>query len=155
MVPATFSAWRIRASPPLSRASLSAIDNLYLATDIPMPTPTPRTALISIKAAALNSRDMAVIAHDPIYPIETTDDLTPCADGAGVVVDVGEESIWKVGDRVIIHPTVWVEGDDPPTLEGSQGLGAGNVQGTLREYGIFVRPHLLFNVHLSESIRHY
>ena len=79
-----------------------------------------------------------MVAHDPIYPIETAPDLTPCADGAGVVVEVGKGSIWKVGDKVLVRPTVWVDGVDPPTLEKSGGLGAGDVQGTLREYAVFV-----------------
>jgi hypothetical protein len=31
-----------------------------------------------------------VVAHNPIYPITTIPNLSPCSDGAGVVFSVGE-----------------------------------------------------------------
>lgn len=81
---------------------------------------------------------MSVVAHDPLYPIETAPDLMPCCDGAGIVVEVGKGSHWAVGEKVLIRPTVWAEGVDPPTLEESGGLGPGSAQGMLREYAILI-----------------
>lgn len=78
-----------------------------------------------------------VIARDPIYQIATAPYLTPCADGAGVVEEAGPGSRWRVGDRVVLTAMDWPDGD-VPTLVDSKGMGAGTVQGTLREYAIMV-----------------
>ena len=52
-----------------------------------------------MRAAAINARDVMVIAHDPIYPIKNVDWLVPCADGAGEVEAVGEGSMYPTGRR--------------------------------------------------------
>jgi NADPH:quinone reductase-like Zn-dependent oxidoreductase len=121
----------------------SFLKNLRLAT-VPKPTSIPaRHALIHIRAAALNSRDNRVLAHDPVYPGPHVQDIVPCADGAGEVESVGEGSAWKIGDRVIINPNSmfgWEYGSQEP-LPGyveSQGKGAVDVQGTMREYAVLV-----------------
>jgi hypothetical protein len=45
-----------------------------------------------------------VVAHDPIYPITTIPNLSPCSDGAGVVFSVGERSKWagREEERVVL-----------------------------------------------------
>ncbi|KAH0845718.1 Zinc-type alcohol dehydrogenase-like protein [Fonsecaea pedrosoi] len=129
------SAWQIAPSEPKDWRTTAGIENLRLVHDLPKPRPEPGTALVRIKAAALNARDMMVISHDPIYPIKTEPYLTPCADGAGVVEEVGPGSTWKPGDRVLLTAMRWIDGH-VPTLVESQGLGAGAIQGTLREYAV-------------------
>lgn len=129
------SAWQIHPSPPYDWTTTAGITNLHLATSVPKPVPRPKEALVHIYTTALNARDMVVVAHDPIYPVSTIPDLTPCADGAGIVEMVGEGSKWSVGDWVLLNATGWVDGE-VPTLVESRGMGAGDVEGTLREYGV-------------------
>lgn len=145
----TYSAWQIHPSHPKSWRSTESISNLHLATNLPKPTPGPNTALVRIHAAALNARDMMVVAHDPVYPINTIPNLTTGADGAGIVEAVGEGSVWKVGQRVLLLPNAWIEGE-APTLEGLKTLGAGDVEGTLREYAVVVSRWIS---HMSLSFR--
>lgn len=69
--------------------------------DVPQPTAGPGEVLINIKAAALNHRD--VFIQQGMYPgIKTP--VIPGADGAGVVVEVGErvDPVWK-GQEVVIN----------------------------------------------------
>lgn len=54
----------------------------------------------------------------------------PCAEPSGV---------WKVGDRVMVYPFKTDWGGEQPTLKELQGLGAGSIDGTLRQYCVFVR----------------
>ncbi|OQV08749.1 Alcohol dehydrogenase GroES-like domain-containing protein [Cladophialophora immunda] len=136
------SAWQIAPSEPKDWRTTDGIENLRLVQDLPKPRPEPGTALVWIKAAALNARDMMVIAHDPIYPIKTQPYLVPCADGAGVVEEVGLGSTWKPGDRVLLTAMRWIDGD-VPTLVESQGLGAGSIQGTLQEYLVVADNRLI------------
>ena len=42
-----------------------------------------------------------------MYPLQTSAGLVPCSDAAGIVEEVGLESVWKAGDRVILHPYVF------------------------------------------------
>ena len=62
----TSSAWQIRSAPSQSWRSLSALENLYLNTTVPIPSAEelePGTVLVRIRAAALNARDAIVVAH--------------------------------------------------------------------------------------------
>ena len=56
--------------------------------------PTPGTALVRMHAVAVNSRDLQVIAQDPVYPTKPRRQSAPCSHGAGVVEAVGDGSIW-------------------------------------------------------------
>lgn len=47
-----------------------------------------------MRAAAINARDVMVIAHDPIYGPAAVDRLVPCADGSGEVEAVGDRSMF-------------------------------------------------------------
>lgn len=131
------SAWQIAPSEPKNWKTTDGIQDLRLAHDVPKPTAGPKSALVRIKAAALNVRDMMVVARDPIYPIQTAPYLSPCADGAGIVEEAGPGSQWQVGDRVLLTATGWID-EDVPTLVKPEGLSAGEIQGTLREYAVEV-----------------
>lgn len=63
-------------------------------------------------------------------------------DGAGEIVATGQNSIWKIGDRVVITPTGWdsEEAEGVPSLEASRGKGAGSVEGVLRQFAVLVSP---------------
>lgn len=49
-------------------------------------------------------RDIHIVADSPIYPGRTPDGLIPCADGAGVIETVGNNSKWeeKIREDVIL-----------------------------------------------------
>lgn len=130
------SAWQLQPASPSDWRTTTGIDNLYLNNNGPKPTPIPKTVLIRIHAAALNARDMMVISHDPGY-LKAVPDLTPCADGAGIIEATGAGSKWSVGDKVLLMAVGWIDGP-MPTLESSKTLGAGSYQGTLREYAVVV-----------------
>lgn len=99
-------------------------------------------ALVRMKAAAVNARDMMVIAHNPIYPGDHIEDLMLCAVGAGEVEGVGEGSIWKVGDRVLVLANSWVvDKEEMLTVPEVKTKGADKYQGTLREYAVWVSIH--------------
>ena len=131
------SAWQIQPASPSDWRTTTGIANLRLNNNVPKPTPNPKTALVRIHAAALNARDMMVISHDPRY-LKAIPGLTPCADGAGIVEEIGVGSKWSVGDKVLLMGANWVDGP-MPTLETSNTLGAGPSHGTLREYAVVVR----------------
>ncbi|KAL8824208.1 MAG: hypothetical protein Q9170_008225, partial [Blastenia crenularia] len=138
------SAYQIHPDKTYSWRDPAALSNLHFNTDVPKPdtsTLPPKSALVRIRAAAINARDMMVIALDKIYPVKEADGLSPCADGAGEIEAVGEGSVWKVGERVVIHPCGWLDGH-VPDIKGIRGKGAEDDEGTLREYGVFEDTHL-------------
>ena len=104
---AMYSAWQIRPSKPMDWQTTDGIANLHLSTTLPKRSPGAKSALVRIKAAALNARDMMVVSHDPIYKVLAIPDLSPCADGAGTVEEIGEGSTWKVGEEVLLCPMNW------------------------------------------------
>ena len=133
------SAWQIHKATPTDWRSIEALDNLHLNTNVQKPSHLePKTVLVRIRAAAINARDMMVIAHDPIYPGQHIEDLSPCADGAGEVEAVGPGSKWQIGESVMVRPNAWDIGQDQPDMEILRGKGAGNEQGTLRQYAVLV-----------------
>ncbi|KAI6897904.1 hypothetical protein KC318_g6316 [Hortaea werneckii] len=103
----------------------------------PLPKPGDKQILIRLHAAALNYKDRLVVNHDPQYPIATKPMLVPCIDGAGVVEESGPGSAWKKGDRVVLHGTSWISGNDPRDFEVGSCAGAGSVDGTLRRYAVW------------------
>lgn len=144
------SAWQIVPSESKDWRTTEGISNLHLATDVEKPSPGPRSALVRIRAAALNARDMMVVARDPIYQSFASPYLSPCGDGAGEVEEAGEGSIWRPGQRVVLCPCTWTHGD-PGTLLESRGLGAADYNGTLREYAIVVSPWLWSYLAISNA----
>ena len=86
------------------------------------------------RPVALNARDLLVLTSSPLYPMQTSPGLVPCGDAAGIVEEVGKESAWKVGDRVILHPNSWLSGRDERDFDIANCFGGGTVAGTLTEY---------------------
>jgi NADPH:quinone reductase-like Zn-dependent oxidoreductase len=97
----------------------------------PKPSPKKGEALVAMKAASLNYRDLLTVkGTGGGYPLP----LIPFSDGAGEVVAVGEGvTRLKIGDRVC--PSffqTWIDG--PVTdLYRSAALG-GSAQGVLQEF---------------------
>jgi len=111
------------------------IDNLQ-AVERDRPVPKADEVLVKFHAASLNYRDVMVVSgtYNPRMKLPAI----PFSDGAGEIVAVGENvTKWNVGDRVC--PTVvqaWIAGE--PTAERSKtAIGAGSLDGVLREYGAF------------------
>ncbi|GAB9463758.1 Zinc-type alcohol dehydrogenase protein [Globisporangium polare] len=103
--------------------------NLTVSTE-PMPTIAAHQVLVQIKSVALNYRDIAIA--DSSYPFPVKDDVVPCSDGAGVVVQVGSDvEGLSVGDRVIANFDVkHMYGPQPDWLHGH----GGPIDGVLRQY---------------------
>jgi NADPH:quinone reductase-like Zn-dependent oxidoreductase len=105
------------------------------------PTPGPGQALVRMRAASLNFRDLAILSGKYMRgPV--TQDTIPLSDGAGEVVSVGAgvRSL-KVGDRVV---ATFTQGRPPDAL-GSP------LDGVLTEFAAFdedgllkIPPHLSF-----------
>ena len=133
------SAWQIHDATPSSRESLSILKYLVLNEDIPKPTNVGSgEVLLRIRAASINSRDLMILAHDPLYPGAHKQDLIPCSDAAGEVEAVGSGSVWKAGDRVLLHQNSWLEGFEAVTMLGLGQRGGGDIDGTLRQYVVAV-----------------
>ncbi|GLB41522.1 putative alcohol dehydrogenase [Lyophyllum shimeji] len=108
----------------------------------------PTEVLVKVHAVSLQYRDLIVASGD--YPVRVPDNLVPCSDMAGEIVDVGEDvKAWKVGDRVCANfATDHVYGDPTPDTQNT-ALG-GQAQGVLTEYRAFP-SHCLVSIpsHLS------
>jgi NADPH:quinone reductase-like Zn-dependent oxidoreductase len=125
------------------------LENLTLA-ECEEPKPAPREVVVKFHAASLNYRDILFAAG--VYNPHPVLPAVPLSDGAGEITAVGEGvTKWKVGDRVC--PSFfqgWIEG--PRTAaKGHTALGAGELDGVLREYGAFheeglvgIPPHLSY-----------
>jgi NADPH:quinone reductase-like Zn-dependent oxidoreductase len=92
--------------------------------------------VVRFRAASLNYRDLMFVkgAYNPRARLPAV----PFSDGAGEVVAVGRGvTRWKEGDRVCpVFTQGWLEG--PPTAAKNRtALGAGDLDGVLREYGAF------------------
>ncbi|MCH8088574.1 MAG: zinc-binding dehydrogenase [Chloroflexi bacterium] len=106
--------------------------------DIPMPAPGPGDVLVEVRGCGLNHLDAWAAKAPPSN--KRSEPVTPGADIAGVVKEVGEEvTAVKPGDRVIIHPSVscldcdfCLTGRD--NLCQSKGGFGGSRDGGLAEY---------------------
>ncbi len=110
------------------------IENLAL-VEREKPSPTETEVLVKFHAVSLNYRDLMMVKgwYDP--KLKTP--LVPLSDGAGEVVEVGENvTRWKVGDRVMpIFMQGWIDGNVDFT-KAKTALG-GDLDGCLREFGAF------------------
>ncbi|KAL9611921.1 MAG: hypothetical protein Q9204_008988, partial [Flavoplaca sp. TL-2023a] len=101
----TSSAYLIRPTLHTSFLSPTALENLHYTTSLPIPSTKdipPGHALVRMRTAAVNPRDMMVIAMDTeTYPVKEANGIAPCADGAGEIEAVGEGSRCKEGQRVV------------------------------------------------------
>jgi NADPH:quinone reductase-like Zn-dependent oxidoreductase len=130
--------------PSRNHTSPTLTTNLVL-TSIPKPIPGPGEVLIRLRAAALNYRDLLVLANNPQYPVETVAGLVPLCDGAGEIESTGPDSVWAecIGQGVVLVINQgWIDGDDLSayTIDGT--LGAGRLDGTLAQYAV-VRDDLV------------
>jgi NADPH:quinone reductase-like Zn-dependent oxidoreductase len=98
----------------------------------PDPTPGPREALVRIRAASINYRDLLIVEgkYNPRMQLPRV----PFSDGAGEIAAVGAEvTSWKTGDRVVLpFMPGWLEGR--LTREKSASALGGDVDGVLREF---------------------
>lgn len=111
------------------------VNNLAI-TDADVPKPKRGQVLVKIHATSLNYRDLMVVKgfYPPPY---ASGGLIPVSDGAGEVVEVGEDvTDFKVGDRVCgtFHQK-WTDGAAQKEYL-TETLG-GSVQGVLAQYRAF------------------
>ncbi len=124
------------------------IDNLAL-VEREKPSLKPNEVLVKIHAASLNYRDLMMVKglYNPRLKVPSV----PFSDGAGEVVEVGENvTKWKIGDRVCpIFTQGWSEGE-PSAAKNKTTLGGGDNDGVLREFGAFDENGLVkIPAHLS------
>jgi NADPH:quinone reductase-like Zn-dependent oxidoreductase len=116
------------------------LDNLAL-VERPDPRPGPGQALVRLRAASLNYRDL--LTAEGKYNPKQKLPLIPCSDGAGEVVEVGE-GVTRVqpGDRVCaIFAQRWIA-----------GVLGGPLDGTLAELAAFDQEGLVkVPEHLSDE----
>jgi NADPH:quinone reductase-like Zn-dependent oxidoreductase len=111
------------------------IENLVL-VERDEPRAAAREVVVKFHAASLNYRDLMFVKG--IYNQKAKLPAVPFSDAAGEIVTVGSDvTRWKVGDRVCpIFTQGWHEGP-PSTQKNRTGLGGGDLEGVLREYGAF------------------
>lgn len=110
------------------------IDNLTL-VEKERPVPKEHEVLVRFHAASLNYRDLMMVRG--LYNPNLKRPLVPLSDGAGEIVEVGENvTRWKAGDRVMpIFMQGWIDGEIG-YKKAKTALG-GDLDGCLREYGAF------------------
>ena len=125
------------------------LDNLAL-IERPDPRPGPGQALVRLRAAALNYRDL--LTAEGKYNPKQKLPLVPCSDGAGEVVEVGS-GVARVqpGDRVCgLFAQRWIAG--VPTREKLRSTLGGPLDGTLAELAVFDQEGLVkIPEHLSDE----
>ena len=88
--------------------------------------------VVEVRGVGLNYRDVAIATDQ--YPLSVKDDVVPCADVAGVIVEVGERARGvAVGDRVIsaVNPAHLYGPYDENCADATLG---GLTDGVLREF---------------------
>ncbi len=122
------------------------IENMTI-TDRTMPSPGYGQAVVKIRAASVNYRDLLMVRgiYNPRLPLPRI----PFSDGAGDVVGVGEGvSRVKVGDRVAgIFMQKWLSGE--VTEKGARSALGGETDGMLAEYVVLQEDGL---VHVPEHL---
>jgi NADPH:quinone reductase-like Zn-dependent oxidoreductase len=116
------------------------LDHLAL-VERPDPRPGPGQALVRLRAASLNFRDLLTVEgkYNPKQKLP----LIPGSDGAGEVVEVGE-GVTRVqpGDRVCtVFAQKWLAGR--PTRERLRSTLGGPLDGTLTELAVFDQEGLV------------
>ena len=107
------------------------IDKLAF-VEFPQPRPGRGEVLVKVHAVSLNYRDLLMVRGH--YNPRMVLPRIPCSDGAGEVVEVGDEvtSISPKQRVAGIFMQHWLDG--PPTAETSRGALGGDVDGMLAEY---------------------
>jgi NADPH:quinone reductase-like Zn-dependent oxidoreductase len=111
------------------------IENLALA-ERAEPQPGANEVVGKFHAASLNFRDLMFVRGT--YNPKARLPAVPFSDGAGEVVAIGANvKKWKIGDRVCpIFTQAWHDGSNSIEKRRTT-LGAGDLDGVLREYGAF------------------
>jgi NADPH:quinone reductase-like Zn-dependent oxidoreductase len=99
---------------------------------LPQPHPGRGDVLVKVHAVSLNYRDLLMVRGH--YNPKLSLPRIPCSDGAGEVVELGEDvKTVAVGQRVAgIFMQNWLDG--APTAERSRGALGGDIDGMLAEY---------------------
>jgi NADPH:quinone reductase-like Zn-dependent oxidoreductase len=110
------------------------IENLAL-VERDKPKPQASEVLVKFHAASLNYRDLMMVKG--LYNPKLKTPLVPLSDGAGEVVEIGENvTKWKVGDRVSpIFMQGWIDGEI--NFQKARTALGGDSDGCLREFGVF------------------
>jgi NADPH:quinone reductase-like Zn-dependent oxidoreductase len=96
----------------------------------PVPSTGKYEVLVRVRSVALNFRDIAIATGN--FPLPVKDNVVPCSDMAGDVVQVGEGvREFSIGDRVIAPVSLVVLYG--PVQDEDNSLG-GSVDGVLRQY---------------------
>jgi NADPH:quinone reductase-like Zn-dependent oxidoreductase len=125
------------------------IDKLAL-VDLPQPRPGRGEVLVKVHAVSLNYRDQLMVRG--LYNPRMALPRIPCSDGAGEVVEVGDEvTSTSPGQRVAgIFMQHWLDGQ--PTAESSRGALGGDIDGMLAEYVVLPQSGVVpIPEHLSYS----
>lgn len=125
-------------------ASGKGIDSIRVA-EAAVPEPSPGEALVRIKAATLNFRDI-IVAKGLIPGLGKEPDVVPLSCSAAEVVSVGDGvSRVKPGDRVTpIFALSWLSGP-----ETTMDMLGGPVDGVARQYAVFKAESLC---HLPDEL---
>ena len=110
------------------------IENLVQTTDS-VPRPKRGQVLVKIHATSLNFRDLMVASGQ--YPGNFPKNLVPLSDGAGEIVEVGEDvTEFKTGDKVAgTFFENWIDG---PIIQNAMGAAlGGSSHGMLAQYRVF------------------
>jgi NADPH:quinone reductase-like Zn-dependent oxidoreductase len=119
-----------------------------VAEQLPEPRPGRGEVLVKVHAVSLNYRDLLMIRGQ--YNPKMALPRVPFSDGAGEVVEVGEDvQTVAVGQRVAgIFMQNWLDG--PSTAERSQGALGGDIDGMLAEYVVLPQSGVVeIPAHLS------
>lgn len=143
-IPAKAAAWQMRANITNfdDHMSPGALENLELVS-VPTPDPRPGYAVIRIRAAALNFRDLLLVAANGLYPAPLQPGISPGSDGAGTVVAVAPGSSWELGTEVVLAPANWIDGLDSTVFDPLKTIGGGALQGTFRQYILMPEDRLV------------
>lgn len=116
------------------------LDNLKM-VEKEYPRPKSKEVLVKIHAASLNYRDYLVVngKYNPYFPLP----LVPLSDGAGEVVEIGEDvKTFFVGDRVTgTFAPDWISGQ--ATKDQLRNTTGGPNNGTLTEFRVYPEHGLL------------
>jgi NADPH:quinone reductase-like Zn-dependent oxidoreductase len=111
------------------------LENLTL-VERDVPKPGPKEVVVQFHAASLNYRDLLFARG--LYNPRPRLPAIPLSDGAGEIIALGEGvTRWKPGDRVCpLFMQGWIDGPLTPA-KSRTALGAGDLDGVLRERGVF------------------